>query len=178
MPLLHPFLRTILAILFFSACSQIVFENPQPQKAKTLHEFPESIRGDYTFSMMGSQAKLRIGSNFIRGDRGEAYLSDSLILKEAKGVYILNRRVDRQLAELKGTWETFVFSPAGCGFIRVTSLTIADDKMKTAFEEKYRAEKVGDDREAWYIVKADDKLFWELTKDSVATLRLVLDKNE
>ena len=51
------FLLLIVAVFSFS-CTEVVFESPQPGKAKNLKSFPTSLQGKYTFVMLNEQEVL------------------------------------------------------------------------------------------------------------------------
>lgn len=173
--LLH-YLTWIVASLLLVACTEVVFEKPLPQKAKTLKKIPKSIQGKYSFVLMASQASLIVGDNYLQGNEDKAYLSDSLILKEVDGKYIFNRKITDPSKEVTGKWSIYIIDEAGCGFLKATTFTLSDKKEKSEFEADYSPNKMGNDRQSYYLLDANDDLFWRLAADSTATLRHILEK--
>jgi hypothetical protein len=93
----------LLLALLLTSCTAVKFENPQPDGATALTEFPQKIMGTFTSDESDT---LRIMKNSFRFSDGkeidfEAELSaENTVLKLHRNTYILNLKDN-------GTWDVF-----------------------------------------------------------------------
>lgn len=167
-------LLVILTIFTFS-CTEIVFESPQPEKAKALKEIPSSLQGKYTFVMLNEQEVLEISSNYIDGEDGKQYLSDSLVIKKLGNNYVFNQRISKE-GPTKGKWSSVMLEEKGCGFIKATVFVISEDEYVQSFTDMYKATMEGEGQEKQLIIEPSDKDFTKLSQDKQATLSVILEK--
>lgn len=168
----------ILVVALFSiSCTEVVFETPQPAKAKQLKEFPSSLQGKYTFVMLNEQEVLEISGKYIDGEDGKQFLSDSLVLKKLGDKYIVNQLINKE-GETNGKWSSVILEEKGCGFLKATVFVISEDEHVEPFKEMYGATLVGGGQEKQMIVSPDDKQFKNISEDTKATLSVILEKLE
>lgn len=164
----------IIALFSFS-CTEVVFDTPQPAKAKALKEFPSSIQGKYTFVMLNEQEVLEISSKYIDGEDGKQYLSDSLVIKKLGNNYVVNQLINKE-GETKGKWSSVILEEKGCGFLKATVFVISEDKYVQSFTEMYAATLAGQGQEKQLIVSPTDDQFKKISNDKGATLSVILEK--
>ncbi|MCB0495487.1 MAG: hypothetical protein KDC79_05095 [Cyclobacteriaceae bacterium] len=164
--------------LFSFSCTEVVFETPQPAKAKQLKEFPSSLQGKYTFVMLNEQEILEIASNYIDGKDGRQYLSDSLVIKKLGSKYVFNQRINKEGSATNGKWSSVVLEEKGCGFLKATAFVISEDEYVQPFTDAYGASLEGSGQEKQLIVNPSDEQFNKISEDKQATLSVILEKLE
>lgn len=175
-----------LAILFVvlfavTACTEVHFEQAQPVGAKALKEIPKELQGKFGLVILGEESILEISSNSIikddgKEDVGEAYLSDSLIIKKLGNRYVLNT-MNKDPNGLKEDWSVFVFEEKGCGFVKVTSFFVNSDTYTQKLIEQYPDHKLVDGGQSKTLTlspSADQ--FKSLLADDSVTVSMILER--
>lgn len=167
----------LVVALFSFSCTEVVFETPQPTKAKKLKAFPESLQGKYTFVMLNEQEVLEITDTYLDGEDGKQFLSDSLVLKKLGNKYVVNQLIKKE-GDTNGKWSSVILEEKGCGFLKATVFVISEDEYVGSFKEMYNATLVGGGQEKQMIVAPDDNQFKSISEDNEATLSVILEKLE
>ncbi len=163
-----------IVILLLSACTEVKFTSPQPPNTSDLKTFPDNLMGQYNFVVMTEETQLTIGKNFMDGEDGKAYLSDSMRIRKWNDKYVLSLKKSKKTADA-ASWQVFIMEPKGCGFVKASTFIVNDQKDIEAFQGKYNAELKQNGEQRALVVDADAQTFIEIA-NSKAAVSLILEK--
>ncbi|MDN5200961.1 hypothetical protein QQ008_06305 [Fulvivirgaceae bacterium BMA10] len=89
-----------IVLIWLSACTEVVYKNPQPLNTGSLKTFPEELRGAYESVNDDEKITITLGERYysLREDDDEQIdgniSSDSASLKYYKGYYFLSHKMD------------------------------------------------------------------------------------
>lgn len=166
----------VLATIVFFSCTQVIFENPQPADGKALNKMPAELQGSYSFVILNEETIMEIGENFIDGDDGKAFLSDSVVLKKVGNRYVVNKKITEAQDETNGKWQAYVLEDKGCGFVKATSFFINSDSYVQPFLTYSGGIQVGDGQEKSIIVKSGADQFNTMLADDSITVSMILER--
>lgn len=165
----------VLAIIVFTSCTEVIFQDPQPLGAKALKEIPKELQGQFSFVILNEETVMEIGDNFVSGDDGKAYLSDSVIIKKLGNRYVVNKLVTQGDTK-KGNWQTYVLEDKGCGFVKATSFIINSETYIEPFVAETSGTKVGQGQEISIIVKPTADEFNAMLANDSVTVSIILER--
>jgi hypothetical protein len=165
-----------LSLMLIFSCTQVIFENPQPMDGKSLNKIPTELQGSYSFVILNEETIMEIGENFINGDDGKAYLSDSVVLKKVGNRYVVNKLITQADDETKGKWQAYVLEDKGCGFVKATSFFINSDSYVQPFLAYSKGTQVGEGQEKSIIVNATADQFNTILADDSITVSMILER--
>lgn len=158
------------------SCTEIVFDEPQPVGSRSVNSFPAGLQGKFNLVVLNEETILEIGSNHIVNDNGQAYISDSLVVKKLGDRYVVNVKLNDEVEAKNGRWQSYVLEEKGCGFVKATSFIINSDSYIDKFIENYGGEQVGEGQSKTIISRPTAKQFNSLLADDSVTVSIILER--
>lgn len=167
----------VLAIIVLASCTEIVFEEAQPAGARALKEIPKELRGKFGLVILNEETVMEITANSIVNDDGEAYLSDSLIIKKLGDRYVVNvKNTDPQEGNI-GSWQSFVLEDRGCGFVKATSFFINSETYTEQFIGQFPDHELIDGGQSkTIIIRPTAAQFNQILADDSVTVSMILER--
>ena len=165
----------LLLSIIISSCTEVIFRDPQPLGVKALKEIPNELQGKFSFVILNEETVMEIGKNYISGDDGKAYLSDSVIIKKLGDRYVVNKLVTEGDAK-KGNWETYILQDKGCGFVKATTFIINSETYVEPFIAETNGTKIGQGQEVSIIVKPTADEFNAMLANDSITVSIILER--
>ncbi len=174
-PIMKSLIVFIVAGLALFACTEIVFEDPQPPGARALESIPAEIQGKYSFVVLNEETLLEIGKDYLTKEDERVYLSDSLIITKLGNRYVVNTLIDKGEGKA-GKWQVYVLEDKGCGFVKATTFIINSDTYVEPFNTTYKGTMLGEGQEKTIIVKTTAEQFNTILADDSVTVSIILER--
>ncbi len=168
----------VAVVLLTTSCTEVVFEEPQPAKAKALKEIPQEVHGAYSVFISNKNEIVKIGKDYVQSGTSKSALSDSLVIKEFDGKYVFSSRNMPAVEGGKPYWSVYVLEPKGCGFVKVTGFYVSNDENIEEAKAKFNGTVSGEGNDKKFRVRVTEEQFRALLADTNYAISVIMEKLE